>query len=326
MQKIKLKDVLVVKKKSRLEVEAKKLELDYKKVIYEDPKTLARLSRVYSHNPEFIKKQIDSTRTLYSFVKYLLEIGFKPNQIIEREELDNEWIKDKKVILALGGDDHLIWVLDRLEFLKLDMPVIACNADIKRSRGHILYYNIGNIKQILDDCAKGAYEIEKWPKIEGEIVYDGKKIKLFPASQEYVIGEYAGSQCSTQFLIDGNKKELQKGDRLIITNGAGSSGWYDTIHKTIFGGSDTYKNSEKKIRYIVDGPSGGKERYKFLKGEVKCGDVLEIVSYNDSRGVAITDGLDDERFTFSFPMGSLARIWCSKNKVSKIIKNKSFKY
>lgn len=252
MHRLRLDDFLVVKKKSRLEVDAMQLELIWSKIKEGDETTLHKVLKRY-HDNSFIQRNLDAMRELYSFIDFLEEIGFDNENIIEREELDLDNIKSKKAIISVGGDNHLIWVSNQLEYLGLDIPIIGCNSNVVGSVGGILYDNLDTLKETLRKCEKGNYSIEEWPKIEGKIFFNNKKVKLFPATQEYILGEYVGTQNSRWFLIN---HEEQRGNRLIITNGVGSTGWYNSTHKSLFGCSDAYSKTSRELRHIIEGPSG----------------------------------------------------------------------
>jgi NAD kinase len=311
MEKLQLEDFIVVKKKSRIEVDAMKMGLDWRNVLHQD--IFARVKLKYNHNSAFIYRNLEAHKELYKSVDALRSAGL--GDIIEFEEISRDKFEGKKAVVADGGDNHLIWVLDALEYLGLDLPVIAMNATPSHSYGGLLYYNKNTIAATIGKCGEGNYEIEKWPKIEGEIESNGSRTKLFPAASEYVLGEHTGTQMS-RWVID---NEEQKGNRLIVCNGVGSSGWYSNIHIMLFGEKDTFARTSRELRHIIDGPAGHVSKYKKLHCRLLDREQLEIVSYNDERGVATADCINEDRYIHEFLFGSVARLWVS-DKASKIIR------
>jgi len=311
MESLGNEDFLVVKKKSRIEVDAVKMDLDWQKVL--DSDIMRLVSERYNHNREFIKRNLEAHHELYDSVEFLHMLGFK--EIIEREDFDIKKLENKKAVISVGGDNHLIWILDQIEYLGYSVPVIAMNSSVNHSTGGLLYDNKDTIEKTLCKCETGDYRIEEWPKIEGEIEFGGEKIKLFPSAQEYILGEYAGTQMSRWVL----KGEEQKGNRLIVANGAGSSSWYSAIHRILFGEKDIFDRTSREIRHIIDGSAGNISGYNHLFGRVLDKEVLEVISYNDSRGAATADCHEEEHYIFDFPFGSIARLRVSE-KVSKIIR------
>lgn len=317
MEPLKLEDFLVIKKKSILEVSAMELGFDWTKVAKEDREILERLSKRYPDKKDFEDK-LNALRALYSSVDILVEIGFEHDSIIERENLGRDKLLGKKAVIAVGGDNHLIWILDQLEYLGFDFPVIGFNSDLRRSVGGLLYDNNDTIKGTLRKCKDGNYKLEEWPKIDGEILSD-QRVTLFSAAQEYMLGEYAKSQGSRWILKHNHREELQRGSCLLVANGAGSSGWHGGTHFNLLDKPGNFSRMSRELRYIIDNPFPNKYKYKALTGKIKDGEILEIISYNDNRGVADTDSIDEKRYLFDFPMGAIAKIWVS-NKTSKIIK------
>ena len=228
-----------MKKKSRLEVDAMNfgLGLDWRGIQQNDKKVLESVSKRYNHNTEFMERNMEAHKQLYDSVNLLSDMGFE--NIIEREELKKRKLKNKKAVLSLGGDNHLVWVLDQLEYLGYSIPVIGMNSG--SSHGGLLYDNKSTIEETFEKCSNGNYFIEEWPKIDGMIFIGKNSKRLFPASQEYILGEYSGTQMSRWVLKD----EEQKGNRLIITNGAGSSGWYNSVHLDLFNESDSFARDKK---------------------------------------------------------------------------------
>lgn len=319
MEKINIEDILVVKKKSRLEVDAMQLGLDWEKIREEDSVILGKISKRY-HCEKFVTENIEAHRELYSFIDFISSLGFLKSDIVEREQFASELLDQKKAVLVLGGDNHKVWILNKLHYFGKDLPVLGCNTDLKRSDGAILHHNKNNLEENLEKLSHGNYFVEEWPKIEGKIFFNGNRKELFPAVQEYFLGEYPGSQCSRWYLIDGKKEELQRGNCLVIANGVGITARYSSAHLGLFQRVDELcKRTSKEIRYIIDGPFGGKEKYKFPKGIIKEGQVLEIISYNDDYGVIKTDSIDEPPYIHEFPMGAKAKIWIS-DKVSRIIR------
>jgi hypothetical protein len=310
MEKLQLEDFLVVKKKSRLEVDAIKMGIDWRNVL--EPDIFETMRKKYQYCKGFAERNLAAHQELCESVDALKKAGL--TDIIEIEEMSLQKLAGKKAVIADGGDNHLIWVLDRLYSFLCDSPVIAMNATPSHSRGGILSDSKNTIAATIAACKEGNYRIERWPKIEGEILFHGKRTRLFPAAAEYVLGEYAGTQMSHWAI----KNEMQRGNRLIVCNGVGSSGWYSNIHSILFDERDHFERDKRELRYIAE-PADKAADYENLFGRVTDGEVLEVISYNDDRGVAVTDSNNRLEYIHEFPFGAVARLWVSE-KVSKIIR------
>ncbi|RIL12220.1 MAG: hypothetical protein DCC75_00845 [Proteobacteria bacterium] len=225
-----------------------------------------------------------------------------PSQIVWRGELRPEQIRGAKAVIALGGDNHLQWVARWM----VDGYMIGVNSDPARSEGALTRFQAADLPQLLERLAAGEFLIADWTRLEGEI--DGKPIDL--ALGEYFIGETERAFMSRHVIKVAGLSEEQKCSGLLVTTGAGSTGWYNSASRYLHAGGDPFSRTERLARFLVTEPYQGKlASSELLEGSFDAGEELVIHSLNDSRGIVTADS--NSRYTFG--RGSVARIRISED-------------
>lgn len=216
--------------------------------------------------------------------------------MVNMEVLDSD-IKGYDLVISLGGDDSFKFVSHYVG----NIPILSLNSDPKRSDGCLTSYSISDEQSIYDLLETLDFEnfsIEEWPRLK--IILNGKLITQ--AVSEYFLGDNRRTKMSRHVLKYGGKEFKQKCSGIIISTGAGSTGWFDSAHiKSI-----PWDPKEKLAVYTVT------ELYKRGSdwsspesyGALKDGDELIITSLNNEGGIISVDSWDE----YEFIRGSEARI------------------
>ncbi|MCS7205049.1 MAG: NAD+ kinase [Leptospiraceae bacterium] len=279
--------------------------------------SVKELKRIYRLQNQIFQRVYSSHVRQKKSQEKLMKTFNHDATFIYREELSIPFVKNFSFLISFGGDNHFIYTA---RFAS--QPIIGINSDPKTSTGALLYFHVD--KFIEHYKKKKFYEnqylIEEWTLIEGIIEYpDGSKISTGKCISETIIrNEFA--EAMSRYLIRINQKEYeeQKSSGLLLSTGAGSTGWfYNCLPHSIQLYEDaTFPKNAEYFKIIAREPGFNRtHKFKYLYCTLHKDDVLEIISEMD--GVIVVDSHPE--CSFSFPPGSKAKFFLSKEKL-KVIK------
>ncbi len=224
------------------------------------------------------KSQIDSLE----LIKRLLPQA----SIVNRNELSKELVSKYKLVISLGGDNHFQYVS---HFVK-DSLFLGINNDPQRSDGALNSITSDKIIEIIPKILNDNFNIETWTRLQTYI--EGNLVSTLAVSEIY-IGEDSRYTMSRHQLIHNGKVEEHKGSGLLISTGAGSTGWFDSAIRYLYPSGKIIPRNSKQVQYLLTEPHKGKfTTYKMTHGIIKEDDLFEIISLNDSDGVLLIDSLE----------------------------------
>lgn len=229
------------------------------------------------------------------------------NQVVSIAKLSAERIKGAKLVIALGGDDTLKavshWIDD-------DTILVGLNSDVVLSEGNLIRYSAVDAPRLIANIERGEYSMQPWARIR--IAIDG--VDQGPALSEIVLGKLDFRKMSRHLLEVHGEKVLQKSSGLLVSTGAGSTGWYTSAGLYLAPEGRPYGRTEMVARFELREPhmrftrtEGGGLKANFPKlvdGEFHEGEVLRVTSLNNSDGIASRDSID----TIPFSRGTVAEI------------------
>lgn len=287
-----LENIVIVPKKSKYDFDKKTYGMDDEELLQKYEKEGVDVGRILqSHEAQ--QKVINSLHRFFPQELY-------PGAFIQ-EELATEQVKDKNLIIAVGGDNHLMYVSHFLD----DQLLIGINSDPKRSEGALINHDVYDVEIFLKKIEKGDYKVEEWTRLQAMV--DG-----YPASKatgDYFLGERARKNMSHHIMEWKGKEEEQKCSGLLVATGAGSSGWYSSEHPfryySLLKEYIRFPKTDKQAKFLVTSPYEGKlTRPKLTLGVLEEGDELIIHSLNDKKGILSPDSFHEH----PFPRGATARI------------------
>lgn len=295
--KIDLSRIRIVPKLSKVDWDMKCLGLSYDQVVEK-----------YRQEGSNVDTIIASHQTQQESLSKLRQI-FDASQFIERDALDTSIDDDADLVVAFGGDNHFTYVS---HFVKKAL-ILGVNSDPQRSDGALTSISAVDLERALQAIAAGEYDIEEWTRLEATV--NGKTQPL--ATSELYVGENERKSMSRYVLKHGDKEETQKSSGLLITTGAGSTGWYDSACRYLHPEGSPFPRTAKQMVFLATEPFKGRlNQSKMLEGVVQEGETLTIKSLNDSEGIVSVDSLAE----ISFNRGAAleVRISDSPLKVLKI--------
>lgn len=241
-------------------------------------------------------------------------------KIIERQYVPN-FIFSKKDIIIVVGQDGL--VANTAKYTD-DLPIIGVNPDPVRYDGILLPFDTVNFIEAFSNVLKGGYQYNTVTMAEA-ILNDKQRLLAF---NDFFIGP--SSHISARYSISyGGHTEKQSSSGIIVSTGAGSTGWLSSVINMVNGIFKTYshrKNSdmnltmkwnEDKLVFVVREPFISRHSTASITmGFIEKDSKLIIESHMPVNGKIFSDGIENDYLSFN--SGAIVEIGRAKEK-AKIV-------
>lgn len=201
---------------------------------------------------------------------------------VRREDAATAGLDAATLVVALGGDNHFIYVSHFLS----RAPLLGINADPVRSHGGLLRFDERHLEAMADGLRAGRVSLEDWPRLSA--VVDGRRLP--PALSEVFIGERERKHMSRHVLEFGKAVEEHKSSGLLVSTPAGSTGWYGHYGKRFDGPG---------CRWVLTEPFPRGRKLSLGKGVLEAGRTLTVRSLSDSAGIVSVDSLEEAALPFA---------------------------
>lgn len=241
------------------------------------------------------------------------------NQVIEREFLPQYKFGKDDLAITIGHDGL---VVNTAKYLTCQ-PILAVNPDPNTIDGVLLPFNASNFSNAFQASLKKALPIQAVTMAESNL-NDGQSLVGF---NDLFIG--ARSHVSARYDISiGDETEFQSSSGIIISTGAGSTGWLQSIYAgassvlqalggTVIApvqGGRLPLNSDQLI-YAVREPFPSKATgTKLTFGVINKHQPLTITSHMADNGVIFSDGVEADYLSFN--SGATATIGLADRKAN----------
>jgi len=214
-------------------------------------------------------------------------------QFLGREMLPTYSFSERDLVVVLGPDGL---VVNTAKYVG-KQPVLAFNPDPRQIDGVLLPFNIEHADHFLRSALRGDVSAREVSMAQVQ-TSDGQRLlavnDLFLGQKTHVAARYS--------IRWRNQNEPQISSGVIVSTGAGSSGW----RKSIFQGAFTIAERDrseanfrrpldsKELGFVVREPFESRiSKIDIVIGELKAGEKLELVSQM-SEGVIFSDGLESD--------------------------------
>lgn len=280
-----MKKILIVIKHSKYEWEMKTFNLTDKEIKEKYISEHANYKAIMdSHN-----KQLAVRR---AFMR-----AFNNSLIIMADKIEEHNLDIFDLVIVVGGDN----IFCKISHHVGNVPILGVNSDPERSVGCLTQWAINTDRDVFDLAEiidSNKLNTEEWTRLQATV--DGRLIT--PATSEYFFGERMRKDMSRHILIYKNKEYLQKCSGIIISTGAGSTGWYRSSNSLL----KTWPATKAEARFVVTEPYN-KNVQEDYTGIISATHNEEIIihSLNDSEGIVSIDSWDE----FDFPRGATAKVF-----------------
>jgi NAD kinase len=243
------------------------------------------------------------------------------HKVVERRFLPN-FIFSAKDIAVVVGQDGL--VANTAKYVG-SLPILGVNPDLERFDGVLLPFSINDFEHGLLNAVEGKASFKKVTMAEASM-NDGQKLLAF---NDFFIGP--SSHTSARYKIKFKElEESQSSSGIIVSTGAGSTGWLSSLINMSNGIVSTFNKGQKGLRlgmdwednklvFIVREPFNSKySQTDLTAGLITNKNTLKLESLMPSNGVIFSDGIETDFLKFN--SGSIVEIGIAKQK-AMIIEN-----
>lgn len=245
-------------------------------------------------------------------------------QFIERGFLPNFLFGPKDLVVTLGRDGLVVNVAKYLS----GQPIVGMNPDPVRIDGVLLPFAIADAKSVLiaateDKLAEKKITMAKASLNDGQSMY---------AVNDLFIGQK--THCSARYRLRfGEREEDQSSSGIIVSTGAGSTGWFRSIlagasavacemgaGKSAAVVRDRYPFSWEALQlyFCVREPFVSRTTGADLAfGKIARKDSLKVFSQMPQNGVIFSDGIESDHLQFN--SGAIADIAIADKKVHLLV-------
>jgi NAD kinase len=243
------------------------------------------------------------------------------HKIVERKYLPNFLFSERDIAIVVGQDGL---VANTAKYVN-GLPILAINPDIERFDGFLLPFVPDNFEQGLLSALENRASFKKVTMAEAQM-NDGQKLLAF---NDFFIGP--SSHISARYRITHkDKTENHSSSGIIVSTGAGSTGWLSSLINMTNGITSTFNKGSKGIQmkmkwednelvFIVREPFHSKYSEISLTAGLITNDLkLRIESLMPSNGLIFSDGIEADFLNFN--SGSIVEIGIAKQKAMIINK------
>lgn len=208
-------------------------------------------------------------------------------------------------------------------------PLVAFNPDPVRVDGVLVPFPVENATTVLRSVLNEPFAIRNVTMARAEL-NDGQSID---AVNDLFIGQKTHVSARYRIIYDG-EEEAQSSSGIIVSTGAGSTGWLRSVFTGALGvtagigqptpGGDPaalarFDWDDERLVFSVREPFVSKvSGARIIFGEIGPGEAIEIVSEMPQNGVIFSDGIEEDHLDFN--SGSIARIGLADRKLRLVLR------
>jgi len=240
------------------------------------------------------------------------------HKIIYRSFLPTYIFTEKDLVIVIGQDGL---VANTAKYVN-GLPIIGVNPNVNQYDGVLLKYVPNEVNNLIKNVLKGNFQTKQITMAKATL-NDGQSLLAF---NDFYIG--ANSHISSRYTIEfNNEKEEHSSSGIIVSTGAGSTGWLSSIFNMVNNISrnraksksqTTLKWNDNKLIFVVREPFLSKVSqatigYGLITKEKK----LKIESNMPTKGIIFSDGIESDFLNFN--SGSIVEICLADEKANLIV-------
>jgi NAD kinase len=223
-------------------------------------------------------------------------------KMIERKFLPNFLFSDKDVVVALGQDGL---VANAAKYIS-NQPLIGVNPDPQCNDGILLPFSKTTFEHGLVSVFENKFQCKQVTMAQAT-THDGQKLLAF---NDLFIGP--ASHTSARYKISyGEHAENQSSSGLIVSTGAGSTGWLSSVVNMSNGVHSIFQPKsqpielkmsweEERLAFVVREPFQSKHsQINLTAGFITHEQTLKLESHMPFNGVIFSDGVESDFLQFN---------------------------
>jgi hypothetical protein len=204
-----------------------------------------------------------------------------------------------------------------------ELPIVAVNPDPQRIDGVLLPFHVRQARQAVQHAAENRAKIREVTLAEVNL-NDGQRMLAF---NDFFIG--CQSHVSARYVLRvDNQEEPQSSSGLIVSTGAGSTGWLSSVFNMAkgfarwTGGGLQHRIQlaweDRRLVWVVREPFRSKQSgADLVAGWLDQGNELVIESLMPSGGVVFSDGVEADFLEFT--SGTMARVRVAQQRARLVV-------
>ena len=266
------------------------------------------------------EREDETYRTALQDVKTQLE-GHAKIQCIERGFLANFLFTAKDMVVAVGQDGLVVNAAKYLD----GQPIVAVNPDPLRFDGVLLPFTPKESGTAAVSVLEGRAALRPITMAQATLS-DGQTLLAF---NDLFIGRR--SHASAFYSLEhAGRCENQSSSGIIVSTGAGSTGWLSSCYNMAHGlgapvaahGQGSLSWEAEVLRFVVREPFASKSsQAELVTGDVTPMAPLKLESRMPDGGVIFSDGVENDFLNFN--SGALATIHIAKRKTMLAVKQRA---
>jgi NAD kinase len=255
------------------------------------------------HSFQRIESAHEKHQQVLTKVRQAVPAGIK-SQLIDRELVPRFTFGEEDLVVTVGQDGL---VSNTAKYLT-GQPILAVNPDPELFDGVLLPFTADSVEQQLYTTLYGSLQAKKVTLAQAELS-DGQTLMAF---NDFFIG--ARSHVSARYRIEiGERSETQSSSGIIVSTGAGSTGWLQSVYAgaagviEALGGQVTPPANGGRLNWDTDHlvysvrepfPSIATQT-SIVHGVFTDRTPLKITSQMASNGVIFSDGVEADYLEFN---------------------------
>ncbi len=251
-------------------------------------------------------------------VRRSIETGLKI-QVMDRALVPTYLFSRSDVIVTLGQDGL---VANTAKYVS-GQPILAVNPDVERFDGILLPFQPSGLRPSLERTLARRAQLRAITLAEAKLK-DGQRLLAF---NDLFIG--ASTHVSARYSIRyGERRENHSSSGIIVSTGAGSTGWLSSIFNetsgilSFLGGAPVkpvrMEWEEERLLFVVREPFASRHsQTAIVAGAVLPGAPLALESHMPTGGVIFSDGIEADHLDFN--SGAIANIGIAPEKANLVV-------
>ena len=240
-------------------------------------------------------------------------------QLVHRDYVPTFDFGFSQVVVVLGQDGMVANVAKYVH----EVPIVGVNPDPARFDGILLPFQVSQARAAVQRVLKRTHKSRHVTLAEA-LLNDGQRMLAF---NDFFVGN--ASHVSARYaIVHRGRTEQQSSSGIIVSTGAGSTGWLSSVFNMAFGvagflGSRTQPGftmswEERKLVWVVREPFKSKHsQTTIVAGTLEPRQELVVQSAMPEGGVIFSDGI--ERDFLAFNSGAIARIQIAEQRANLVV-------
>lgn len=265
----------------------------------------------YEHEDDIYQRVIDD-------LQRELQFGM-PIKLVDRAFLPNFDFGTCSVVVVVGQDGL---VANAAKYVG-DLPIVAVNPDPTRFDGVLLPFHRDQARAAVAQVLGGKFRTRAVTLAEA-LLNDGQRLLAF---NDFFIG--AGSHVSARYVLEsGGQSEPQSSSGILVSTGAGSTGWLSSVFNMaagvsqFLGGQTPERPSlaweDRRLAWAVREPFVSRQsQANLVAGWIDEPQELIVESLMPEGGVIFSDGVEADFLPFT--SGTIARVRVSEQRAHLVV-------